>query len=104
MMMQPKEIAQVLVEKAFQQLIGKKLHLNLMGIRFQHNAEGVCAQTLHIGHYSEEGPTIARLHAFIQENGYEPRGKHHEIYLSDPRKTKPEKLRTILRQPIVRSS
>lgn len=47
-----------------------------------------------------EGATIARLHAFIAETGHEPAGKHHEIYLSDPRRAAPEKLKTILRQPV----
>ena len=53
-----------------------------------------------MGPYSEEGPTIKRIHTFIQENGYKIIGKHHEIYLSDPRRTIPEKLKTIIRQPI----
>jgi len=53
-----------------------------------------------MGPYSEEGPTIKRIHIFIQKNGYEIIGKHHEIHLSDPRRTIPEKLKTIIRQPI----
>jgi hypothetical protein len=62
--------------------------------------EGLCAQILHVGPYSEEGPTGARLHAFIEESGYRMRGRHHEIYLSNPQRAKPENLKTILRQPI----
>jgi len=62
--------------------------------------EGLCAQVLHVGPYSEEGPTVQLLHGFIEENGYRPRGDHHEIYLGDPRRTKPENLKTILRQPV----
>jgi hypothetical protein len=54
---------------------------------------------MHIGPFSEEGPTIEKMHSFISENGYEISGKHHEIYLSDFRRTSPEKLKTILRQP-----
>jgi hypothetical protein len=64
--------------------------------------EGSCAQILYIGPFSNEGPTIARLHAFIRERGYSFEGsrqKHHEIYLSDPRRSAPEKWRTIIRQP-----
>ena len=57
---------------------------------------------MHIGPYSAEGPTIERMHRFIVENGYQPAGKHHEIYLGDPRRTAPEKLRTVLRQPVRR--
>ena len=62
--------------------------------------EGLSAQIMHIGPYSEEEPTIAKLHEFIRENGYRTRGHHHEIYLSDPRRAAPERWRTIIRQPI----
>jgi hypothetical protein len=55
---------------------------------------------LHIGPYSAEGPTIAALHAFIADNGLERAGKHHEIYLGDPRRSAPEKLKTVIRQPV----
>jgi hypothetical protein len=55
---------------------------------------------MHIGPYAEERPTMEKLHAFIREQGYELRGKHHEIYLSDPRRAKPEKMRTVIRQPV----
>jgi hypothetical protein len=55
---------------------------------------------MHRGPYDAEGPTIKMLHVYIRDNGYELRGKHHEIYLSDPRRAAPEKLRTILRQPM----
>ncbi len=61
--------------------------------------EGLSAQVLHIGPFSEEGPTVQKLHAYLREHGRELRGKHHEIYLSDPRRTPPEKWRTIIRQP-----
>lgn len=63
-------------------------------------AEGRCAQVLHRGPYAEEGPTVARLHRFIAEQGLVLTGRHHEIYLGDPRRTAPERLRTILRQPV----
>jgi len=61
--------------------------------------EGKCAQVLHIGAYTEEQPTIAKLHAFMQENGLTPQGMHHEIYLGNPYKTPANELKTILRQP-----
>ena len=64
--------------------------------------EGAAAQMLHVGPYATEAPTIARLHAFIREQGLTfdgHRHKHHEIYLGDPRRSAPEKLRTIIRQP-----
>jgi hypothetical protein len=62
--------------------------------------EGTAAQVLHLGPYDAEAPTIARLHEFVAANGLAPRGKHHEIYLGDPNRTAPEKLRTIIRQPV----
>jgi len=62
--------------------------------------EGLCAQIMHLGSYDDEGPTLARLHEeFLPENGLIENGLHHEIYLGDPRRTAPEKLKTILRQP-----
>ena len=62
--------------------------------------EGLSAQIMHLGPYSEEGPTVMRLHEFIEESGYSMRGRHHEIYMSDPRRSKPENIKTIIRQPI----
>jgi hypothetical protein len=64
--------------------------------------EGTCGQTLHLGPFATEGPTIAALHQAIADAGLRLAGKHHEIYLSDMRRTAPEKLRTIVRQPAVR--
>lgn len=63
--------------------------------------EGQVVQTLHIGSYDAEGPVLKEMHEqFIPENGFEFAGLHHEIYLGDPRKVAPEKLKTILRQPV----
>ena len=62
--------------------------------------EGLCAQVLHLGPYSAEGPTIKALHAFIAEQGLAFAGSHHEIYISDPNRTPPAKLKTIVRQPV----
>lgn len=65
--------------------------------------EGVCVQTLHVGSYDDEAPVLAAMHdEFIPTNGLRLTGKHHEIYLSDPRRAAPHKLRTILRQPVTR--
>ena len=72
----------------------------LADVRLEAFAEGLAAQTLHLGPFADEAPTIARLHEFIAAQGRTPRGKHHEIYLSDPRRTAPARLRTILRQPV----
>ncbi len=68
-------------------------------IRLESVEDGLSAQVLHLGPYSEEGPTIERLLRFIAEQGYALTGKHREIYLSDPRRAAPEKLKTIIRQP-----
>jgi hypothetical protein len=69
-------------------------------VRFETFAEGRAAQILHIGPYAAEGPTIEKLHRFVEERGYRLRGRHHEIYLGDPRRAAPEKLRTIVRHPV----
>jgi hypothetical protein len=71
----------------------RKMHL--VGFR-----EGLSAQILHVGPYEDELPTIEKLHAFIAEHGYPVRGRHHEIYLSDPKRCAPERMRTVIRQPI----
>ena len=69
-------------------------------LRLERLEEGLAAQIMHVGPYSEEGPTIERLHAFAAAEGYELRGRHHEIYLGDPRRTAPERLKTVLRHPV----
>lgn len=70
-------------------------------LRLEPFAEGLCVQTLHLGPYDAEGPVLERLHHdVVPDNGLRLRGKHHEIYLSDARRNAPEKLRTILRQPV----
>jgi hypothetical protein len=100
MIMQPQWITQEMVEKAVKQVEKKGLPA-LSKLRLETYHEGLSVQILHIGSYDDEGPTIARLHSeFMPENGYEEAGKHHEIYLSDPRKVAPDKLKTVLRQPV----
>ena len=69
-------------------------------IRLERLKEGLAAQIMHVGPYADEAPTIERLHAFVAEEGYELWGRHHEIYLGDPRRTAPERLKTVLRHPI----
>ncbi len=100
MIMQPEWVTPELVADVIAQLQAKKDLPALARLRFEAYAEGPSAQIMHIGPYSDEGPTIERLHAFIAESGHQPRGKHHEIYLSDPRRAQPEKLKTIIRQPV----
>ncbi|HEY3421785.1 MAG TPA: GyrI-like domain-containing protein, partial [Methanocellaceae archaeon] len=71
-------------------------------IRFECFGEGLSAQVMHVGPFSEEGSTVKRLHDFIEQSGYRLCGKHHEIYLSDIRKVAPERMKTVIRQPISR--
>lgn len=99
LLMQPKEVTQDLFGEAREELGRKKDPPALPKVRLEVYEEGPSAQVLHLGPYSEEGPVIEALHAFIEEGGHRPRGKHHEIYLGDPRRTAPERLRTIIRQP-----
>ena len=70
------------------------------GLRVERWREGPSAQILHVGPYDAEVPTIERLHSAISTAGLHPRGRHHEIYLGDPRRSAPEKLRTIIRHPV----
>ncbi|MEE9429901.1 MAG: GyrI-like domain-containing protein [Melioribacteraceae bacterium] len=100
MMMQPDEyVTKKLVEEATEKLKLKKNPAGLSKVRFENFTEAKTAQTLHIGPFSEEGPTIEKLHKFIEENGFVLDGKHHEIYLSDIRRAAPERWKTIIRQP-----
>jgi hypothetical protein len=100
MIMQPDFITHEMVNKAVEEVRRKKKLAALGDVRFASLLEGTCAQIMHIGPFSAEGPTIARLHKFIVDTGCKPRGKHHEIYLSDIRKAEPEKWKTVIRQPM----
>jgi hypothetical protein len=100
MIMQPAIVTQPIVEACRAELARKKDLAALAQVKFAAFNEGKAAQVLHIGPFSEEGPTIQKLHAFIQANGLKLAGKHHEIYLSDIRKAAPEKWKTIIRQPV----
>ncbi|RMF58389.1 MAG: hypothetical protein D6748_08840 [Calditrichaeota bacterium] len=100
MIMQPDFITSEMMTEALDIVAKSKKLQGLQKVRFETFHEGTAVQLLHVGPFSEEGPTVQRLHRFAQENGYQLRGKHHEIYLSDYRKTVPERLKTIIRQPI----
>jgi hypothetical protein len=99
MIRQPEFITREIVGAMRAEVAKKKNPPALPNIRFEAYREGPSAQILHIGPYSAEGPTIAKLHEHIRQSGHSLRGKHHEIYLRDVRKTAPEKLQTIIRQP-----
>ena len=100
MIMQPDVITSRLVQTASEEVNKKKNPVALQKMRFEVYTEGKAAQIMHIGPFKEEGPTVERVHAFIEEEGCKRRGKHHEIYLSDIRKAAPEKWKTIIRQPM----
>ena len=100
MIMQPSPVTEEYVDRAVEGVKLKKPVPALSKLRFESYHEGLSVQIMYFGAYAEEGPTIEKLHEFAREQGYELRGKHHEIYLSDPRKTAAAKLKTIIRQPI----
>jgi hypothetical protein len=100
MIRQPDHLNKEHVTAALEEVRGKNNPPALSKMRFETFREGLSAQILYVGPYSDEGPTIAEMHAFIEENGYQRTGKHHEIYLSDPRRAAPEKLKTVIRQPV----
>ncbi len=101
MIMTPDWISPALYKTALDLVREKKDLPALDIIRLESYHEGLSAQILHIGSYDQEGPTLKRLHEeWLPAQGLAPAGKHHEIYLSDPRRVGPEKLRTILRQPV----
>ncbi len=102
MIMQPEVVTEDIYKRAIQQVAEKKAPASISKLRFAKYDEGRAAQVMYVGPYSDEGPTILALHEFIRDHG----GKldntnkhHHEIYLGDPRRTDPSKLKTIIRQP-----
>lgn len=100
MIMQPTHVTKEMVDEAIVQVRTKNSPVALEKVEFLPLNEGKCAQILHIGPFSEEGPTIQKVHNAIESEGYSLAGKHHEIYLSDMRKISPDKYRTIIRQPL----
>lgn len=104
MIRQPGFITEEAFDYARASTMKKKPHLNAAAARMASFTEGLCVQCLHTGSYDEEPATVARMHAFMEQSGLRPdmgNGRtHHEIYLSDPRKTPPERLKTILRIPV----
>jgi hypothetical protein len=100
MIMQPEYVTRDLFFEAREQLKKKNDNSVLPDVILESFIEGKAGQIMHIGPFSEEGPTIEKLHKFIEASGYALSGKHHEIYLSDIRRSAPEKWKTIIRQPM----
>ncbi len=99
MIMQPSFVSDSVLDLAMEQTAVKKQLPAIEKLRLENFEEGRCAQILHIGPFTEEGPTIEKLHEYITERS-ELRGKHHEIYLTDIRKADPKNWKTIIRQPM----
>ncbi len=101
MIMTPEWIAADIFAEVLEQVRKSKNPTALDKVRLEPYHEGRSVQIMHIGSYDDEGPTLQKLHAeFLPKNGLVENGKHHEIYLGDPRRVAPEKLKTILRQPV----
>jgi hypothetical protein len=100
MLAQPAHVTQEVAREAVAKMWKRHGWTALWELRLETFHEGWCAQVLHVGPYDAEGPTLEGLMAFIRDEGYEPWGKHHEIYLGDPRRSAPERLRTIIRHPV----
>ena len=100
MIFQPDAVTAEIVETARAEALKKKGLPALEKVRLATYHEGLSVQTLYLGAYADEGPTIAAMHRFAEEQGYTLHGKHHEIYMGDPRRSAPEKLKTVIRQPV----
>jgi hypothetical protein len=99
MIMQPSFVPRALLTQAIAAAARKKPLPGIARLRVERFEEGRCAQLLHVGPFTEEGPAIERLHAYIEAHG-RLRGKHHEIYLTDIRRADPARWKTIIRQPM----
>ncbi|MHA1729768.1 MAG: GyrI-like domain-containing protein [Promethearchaeota archaeon] len=100
MMRIPDFVIEPNIKKAMKILKETKNPVSLPKLRYEKYNEGLVLQIMYFGPYDDEPPIIAKLHKFAEDNGYILDGKHHEIYLNDPRRTKPERLKTVLRQSI----
>jgi hypothetical protein len=99
MILQPDFVPEAVLRDAMAQALEKKALPGIARMRIERFEEGRCAQTLHVGPFTQEGPTIERVHAWIDARGAR-RGKHHEIYLTDIRRAEPSRWKTIIRQPM----
>jgi hypothetical protein len=104
MIMQPDHITVEMFQNAREEVRKKRGEsAALSAARFDRFHEGLSVQIMHIGPYSEEPTTIEKMNVFAGENGYRLRGKHHEIYIGDPRRAKPENLKTVLRHAVAQT-
>lgn len=103
MIMQPDHINSDIFQDGLEQMRRKKPSPSIDKLRLEIFNEGLSIQIMHIGPYADEPGTIDKMDAFAKEHGYRMWGKHHEIYLGDPRRADPAKLKTVLRHPVVRA-
>jgi hypothetical protein len=104
MVVQPDFVTSKMFAETLAEVRRKKNQPGLEKVRLETFEEGRCVQTMHVGPYSAETESIERLHAYAKEHGYRLVGKHHEIYLGDPRRAAPAKLRTIIRHPVAKAA
>ena len=107
MIMQPDLVSPEMFKDALSQLQRKRGNQPAFArLRLERFNEGLCVQTMHIGPYAAEPETVEIMQAFMLQNGYQDQvglgGKHHEIYMGDPRRADPLKLKTVLRHPVKR--
>ncbi|HSP75773.1 MAG TPA: GyrI-like domain-containing protein [Cryobacterium sp.] len=101
LMSQPDWVTDAFIAEVIAAALAKKKLPALARVRVETLEEGLSAQLLHVGPYDDEAPALARLHGeFLASNGLRENGRHHEVYLGDPRRAAPEKLKTVLRQPV----
>jgi hypothetical protein len=100
MIMVPDEITVGQFQQVRSEALRKKGLATLKQVRLETYHEGLSVQALYVGPYADEGPAILAMHRFIVEQGYVLNGKHHEIYIGDPRHSAPDKLKTVIRQPV----
>lgn len=100
MILQPEVITEAMFQEGLEKLRKKKPGPGVEKLRFETFCEGLSVQIMHIGPYKDEPVSLAKMDEFAAANGYEMHGKHHEIYLGDPRRADPSKLKTVLRHPV----
>jgi hypothetical protein len=100
MILQPEHISTQMYQRALEEMRKKGNTDTLRKLRFEPFREGLCMQIMHVGPYVDEPRTLEKLKDFAGENGYRICGKHHEIYLGDPRRCRPQNLKTVLRYPV----
>jgi len=100
LMMQPDHITRAMFDQAVADARAKRPNPNLDRIRLERWHEGTSVQIMHIGPYTDEPATLDKMEAFAEEHGYEFHGRHHEIYIGDPTRSRPENLKTVLRHPV----